>query len=230
MGDLYSDEEKEHSPAYNEALRQALADARAATASMTELLENLHIGVIQLHRTGRIIAANDRAVAILRMGDVVTDKGGFLSARRPTDQASLLRLLECAMPLFDRPGAAGSMVVKHPLTLSGKVLHVVPVNHERAAIRPRTIAALVLISDPTFPVHIDPALVSKALGLTATEGALASALAAGQTLHEIARETDRSERTLYWHLARIFRKQGISRQVDLVRRVLSLAGVPSSRR
>lgn len=69
-------------------------------------------------------------------------------------------------------------------------------------------------------------MVAAALRLTPAEGRLAAALATGQTLLDVAESTGRTEKTLRWHLKHIFRKQGISRQVDLVKRVLSLEGFP----
>ena len=53
-------------------------------------------------------------------------------------------------------------------------------------------------------------------------------VAAGRPVHDIAAMTGRTEGTIRWHLKKIFRKQGISRQADLVRLVLSLDGFPGS--
>ncbi len=64
--------------------------------------------------------------------------------------------------------------------------------------------------------------MASALGLTPTESRLAVMLAAGHTVREIAAATGRKDRSVHWHLQQIFRKQGIGRQADLVRRVLSL--------
>lgn len=67
-----------------------------------------------------------------------------------------------------------------------------------------------------------------ALGLTPTESRLAVMLAAGHSVREIAVLTGRTEGTVRWHLKRIFGKQSTSGQTDLVRRVLSLEGLPGS--
>ena len=47
-------------------------------------------------------------------------------------------------------------------------------------------------------------------------------LATGQTVAGIARELGCAESTVCTHLKRVYRKQGISKQTELVRRVLSL--------
>ena len=72
--------------------------------------------------------------------------------------------------------------------------------------------------------------VGETLGLTPAESRLAVMVASGHTLRDIATVTERSYDTVRWHLQKIFRKQGISRQAALVRRVLSLDGFPESRR
>ena len=56
-------------------VRQALVGAQAQSATVTALLDNPRIGVVQLDRRGRILAANDRACGILRDGDGVSDRG-----------------------------------------------------------------------------------------------------------------------------------------------------------
>ena len=61
------------------------------------------------------------------------------------------------------------------------------------------------------------------LGLTPAESQIAVWLAEGKTVREIAVETGRQERSIHWHLRQIYYKQGLSRQADLVRLVLSLA-------
>ena len=73
--------------------------------------------------------------------------------------------------------------------------------------------------------RIDARLVQAALDLTPAESRLAVMVAAGQHARDIAARTGRSEATVRWHIQNIFRKQGISGQADLVRRVLSLAGL-----
>ena len=55
-------------------------------------------------------------------------------------------------------------------------------------------------------------------------------LAAGHGVPAIAALTQRTEGTVRWHMKQIYRKQRISRQADLVRRVLSLDGFPGSER
>ena len=64
-------------------VRQALADAGAAGTSLAKLLDNNRFGIIQLARSGHIEAVNDPARDLLRKGDGLCDRGGFLHARSP---------------------------------------------------------------------------------------------------------------------------------------------------
>lgn len=209
-------------------VRHALAEARVTGTSTPRLLDSTRFGVIQLDRNRRILTANDRALDILRKGDGLLDRDGFLRARIPMENAVLSRLLDSALPSFGVQGAAGSMMVSRSSSSASSLprlaLHISPVGENYPHFRTRRIGALVLVVDPTRGARVDPAHVATSLGLTPAESQLAVALAAGETLHEIARSTGRTEETVRWHLKQIFRKQGISRQVDLVRRVLSLEG------
>ena len=67
-------------------IRQALAAADALGAGLAGLLENDRIGVVQLDRGGRILAANASALEILRRGDGLFDRDGTLDARLPADR------------------------------------------------------------------------------------------------------------------------------------------------
>ncbi|MCY4123474.1 MAG: hypothetical protein OXG72_21410, partial [Acidobacteria bacterium] len=67
-------------------VRQALVGAEARNTTVTALLDNPRIGVVQLDRRGRIMAVNHRAGGILRRGDGLADRNGMLRARAPADR------------------------------------------------------------------------------------------------------------------------------------------------
>ncbi|WP_419939889.1 helix-turn-helix transcriptional regulator [Candidatus Palauibacter sp.] len=200
-------------------MRHALIEAEVTGTSATALLTNPRVGVIHLERSGRIATANDRALEMLRQGDGLADRDGLLRARLPEEDAELSRLLARALPPWGVLGFAGSMTVSSPKRLA---LHVTPVGDDYPHFRTRGLGAVVLVVDPTGKAQIDPAHVAAALDITQVESKLSVALAAGQTVRDIARATGRTEETVRWHLKQIYRKQGVKRQVDLVRRVLSL--------
>ena len=211
-------------------LQQALAGAGALGATLTELLETTGLGIVQLDGRGRIVSANDRARKLLRAGDGLFDEGGFLYARTPEDDAGLQGLLTRALPPFGARGVGGSTMVRRASSLSPLALHVNPVGRRETDLRVWPVAALVLVVDPASQIRIDPAVAAAALGLTEMESRVAVLLADGMNVREVAAATGRRESTIRSHVKHMFAKHSLSRQADLVRLVLSLAGAPESRR
>lgn len=214
------------------SVRQMVAGVGALEASLAELLDNTRLGVIHLDRSGRIVEANGRARRLLQRGDGIFDRGGFLHARLPADDERLERVLGRALPTFsDRVATSGSTTVRRPPGVPSLVLHVNPVTAAREMdFGLRNVAAMVLVVDPRSQPKVNAELVAKALGLTPSEGQVAAMLAQGKTVHDLALETGRQKEAVYWLLQQIYKKLGISRQVDLVRLVLSMSELSRSRR
>ena len=210
-------------------VQQALASADALGASLAKLLDATGLGIVQLDGRGRVVAANDRARDVLRTGDGLFDEGGFLFARAPEDDAVLQGLLARALPRFGGQGAGGSTMVGRSSALPPLVLHVNPVGRQETDFHLWPVAALVLVADPAGHTRIDPAVAAEALGLTGMESRVAVLLAEGMNVREVAAATGRGESTIRSHVKHMFARHGLSRQADLVRLVLSLAGAPESR-
>lgn len=205
------------------AVRQALVRAEARSATVTSLLDSTRVGVVHLDRRGRILEVNDRARAILRDGDGLSDRRGTLRARTPGDQALLDELLANALPASDAPAVSGSMLLRRSSVLPRFVVHVKPVAAPRLDYGARHVAVVVLIVEPGRLHRIDPEVVARTLELTPGETQVAVWLAEGKGVREMAETTGRTEGAIYRHLKQIYQKQSISRQADLVRLVLSLA-------
>ena len=223
---------------YYVRVRGALARAEALGSSLTDLLENRRIGVIHLGRGGDIVAANDRARNILRLGEGLFDADGLLSARLPPENTRLKRILAGALRPSGGEPVGGSMTIRRRPFLPQLTLHVNPVEGRDWDFGLLKTAALVFIVEQEgqtkFDVvvndRINRALVGSTLGLTPAESHVAALLAEGETIRSIALATDRKESSVRWHLSRIFKKQGISRQADLVRLVFSVAEFSERRR
>ena len=210
------------------SVRQALAGAGALGASLTEMLDNTGLGIIQLDRRGRVVEANDRALDLLRTGDGLFDERGFLFASMPEDNDHLQALLKRALPMFKAQGVGGSTIVRRESALP-LLLHVNPVERQRTDFRVWPVAALVLVVDPESRTRIDPAIAGEVLGLTGMESRVAVLLGDGLSVREIVAATGRKESTIRWHVMNILTKLGLSRQTDLVRLLLPLAYDPESR-
>ena len=204
-------------------VRQALVRAEAQSTTVTALLDNPRIGVVQLDRRGRVLAVNDRAGGILRHADGLSDRDGVLRARTPAGQRRLERLVADALPTSAAVAVGGSMLLRRSPLLPPFVVHVKPVPVPQPDYGARHVAALVLIVEPGRHSPVDPDTVASTLGLTRAESQVAAWLAEGKSVRDMAEATGHTEATIYWHLKRIYRKHSISRQVDLARLVLSLA-------
>ena len=209
-------------------VRQALLGAQALRTTLSGLLDDARLGVIQLDRGGRIIETNDRALSLLRRGRGLFDQDGFLRARVPADDERLLGLLADALPRFGLPASGGSMTVLRWPARSRQVVHVLPVGDRQKHFGIGRAAVLVLVVEPGSPAQLDAELVGSALGLTATESRVAVALATGRTVSDIADERGVTIHTVRFHVRRIQAKLGLSRQEDLIRMVLSVGDVPGS--
>ena len=208
-------------------VRQALAAGGASDAGLAGLLDNSRIGVVQLDRGGRVLEANVPALAILRRGDGLSDRGGTLQASAPADRERLQELLRDALPgLWGEIPAAASMTLRRRSGGAPLGLHVSPVGDGEADFGARRVAALVLVVDPARRPRIDPTRVAAAFGLTRSEGRAAALLAEGRPVSEIVAVTGWQAGYVRQVLKRIYKKQGVSGQVAVVPRVLALDALP----
>ncbi|MYA41907.1 MAG: hypothetical protein F4Z31_09185 [Gemmatimonadetes bacterium] len=151
-----------------------------------------------------------------------------MGAHARTEDRKLRELLDRALPPPGVQGVSGSMTVGRSHGRTRLAVHVTPLARHEWDFSHRGAAALVLVVDPESPSRIDAGIVAEALGLTPAESRLAVMLATGHSLRDIAERSGRSYGTVRWHLQRILHKQDVSRQADLVRRILSLDGFPVS--
>ena len=212
-------------------IRLALVSAQALGATMAGLLENTRCGIVHLDRRGRIVELNGRARELLLRRQGLSDARGQLRARIPEEDARLQRIIAGALPRPGGRGASASMTVTRPVDLPPRlVLHVSPVGEQLPDQGASEVAVIVLVVEPETRMTSDPELVGAALDLTAAENRVAIMLAEGCTLRDIATATGRTTGTVRWHLQRIFEKNDISRQVELVQLVRSLSVLGSGRR
>ncbi len=206
-------------------VRQALFDARALSTSLSRMIDNSRCGVIQLDWRGRIVDASDLATILLGQRDGLFDQDGYLRAHSPSDNANLQRMLARALPKLSGLGVSGSVTVCRLLLSPRLVLHAVPVGERHTDFTASRVAVLVLVADPESRARFNAGLVAAALGLTPAEGRAAELLAVGKSVRDIALGTGRKEGTIRWHVKQILEKLGISRQAELIQRVLSLDGI-----
>ena len=212
------------------AVRQALANAEAQGDPPISLLDNTCLGVIMLHRSGRILEANEPARSILNRGDVLFARGGLLRARQPADNARLERLLAQVLPRYGEIPESGSLIVRRPPGSPSLVVYTSPLSSHLIDFGLKSLAALVLVVDPASRPRIDPTLVAEALDLTPSQSEVAVMLAAGHGIQDIALATGRQPSTVRTLVKQIHRRQGVTSRAEVVRLVLSLSAPTSWRR
>ena len=211
-------------------VRWALESSEALGATLTDLLHNTRVGIVHLDRRGRIVAANERAEDVLRQGDGLFAEGGFLRARLAADDARLQKLVEGVLPTFGGPAGGGSMAVRrHPGT-QRSIMHLTPVSERYKEFGLGSVAALALVVDPANRPRVDPVLVASLLDLTPAQSQVAALLSEGMSVNEVAASTGRQANAVYFLLKQIYKRQGISRQAELVQLVMSAAELQSPRR
>ena len=210
-------------------VRHALGGSQVLNTSLSALLGDARVGVVQLDRDGRIVETNDRARGVLGRGHGLFDQDGYLHASLPGDDARLQGLVRDALPRFGSQASGGSMTALRWHARWRQAVHVLPVGDRARDFGIGRVSVLVLVVEPGSPAQPDAELVAEALGLTEMESRAAAALAMGKTVRDIAREWGRAPSTVRCHVKRIHGKLGLSRQADLVRLVLSLGDAHGSR-
>ena len=204
-------------------IRQELFDAGALQSSLDQILDKARCGVIQLNWRGQIVEMNKSARELFEQGSGLLSRSGYLGAVKREDNVKLRKLLDRALPGLGNRGISGSVTIGRVSVAPRLLVHAIPVGEGQRDSELSRVAVLVLVVDPASKAAIDPAVVAAAFDLTPSESHVASLLAEGNSIREISQITRREESTVRWHIKHIFNKHNITRQSELIRRVLELA-------
>lgn len=216
-------------------LRQLAASLREQREDLQRTLDALDAPVALLDRAGRVLCASAAAEALFATSHRLITERGVLTARSSGEARALTQALGCAAALAEAhsyrpppthlaPTVSIARDGAEPLTLVFFPLR------PRSGLRAhREARVLAVVHDPARVTVLDPGLVAKLHGLTATEAEVATTLAAGGTLVDFARERGCTELTARTHLKRVFQKTGTARQADLVRVLLTGAAARLTR-
>jgi DNA-binding CsgD family transcriptional regulator len=174
--------------------------------------------IIVLGADGCVLEANAHATAILNRRDALLLYDDRVRAVRGADNDTLQNLLEQAL---DPSGSSGSMLLPRRGGGRDYLIVVVPqARHHEKLSRGATAVSMIVV-DPEGLQEPTADWLQLLFGLTAAEARLALRLFAGRTLGEASAELGTSLATLRVHLAHIFRKTRTSRQVELMRLLMS---------
>lgn len=222
---------------YYAAMRRALvAEARLAAAGWEQVralragFAALRQGVMLLDRHRRIIVTNPALEMMVAEDDGLSFvPDGGLSSFDPQARQAFARGVGTAILALDgkvkmMPDAAGLTLPRR----SGSapwLVQVLPLRGLEALGMPEGFTGvMVLVTDDEQRPRPRAPLLRQAFGLTAAEGALAAALAAGKTVAEHAQARRIAVATARSQLAAIRRKTGCRRQAELTALLARLTG------
>ncbi len=201
------------------AIHHRLGAAEQRSCLLGELIDRLDLGVVLVDHRGRVLQANDAALAVARQRDGFVLGRGTVAAAERRQTAALLDLI--ANVLRDGVAASGGALrLTRPSGRRSLEVLVVPLSsRQRETASPAPVAAL-FITDPEVEPRTPEDLLQQLYGLTHAEARLAVALLVGLSVDEVADRFTVTTATVRTQLRSLFAKTDTRRQSDLVRALL----------
>jgi DNA-binding CsgD family transcriptional regulator len=196
-----------------------LADAKQTAE---DALHRLPAGVVTLDEAARVVFANRAGEAILSAGDGLALVDGALCATRTDDDRALKRLIGEA--IATGLGSGGTLSVPRPSGKRPYAVTVSPAARHAAMFGDSRPVATLFLTDPEAAPALPRDALRRLYGLTAREGELAAALAAGARVEDAAECLGIAAATARTYLKRILDKTDTHSQAQLV--ALLLRTVP----
>ncbi|WP_027583718.1 helix-turn-helix transcriptional regulator [Bradyrhizobium sp. Ai1a-2] len=220
-------------------INHAMAAARTAERTLGTSLDALRLAALVVDGAGRLLLANQRAEDLLRRDRVLcTDRSKRLHAANCAENSAFAAAITCAVR---PPPALTTQPVRLTSRASGRVfigwavpmravLPNGPSHRSQFTLDLGTEATvLVLVVAAECALSIPPEVIQAAFKLSAAEARLVSALIAGRTLAEYARDSGHSRNTVRNQLASALEKTGTRRQAELVTAIVGTLGMFGSR-
>ena len=204
------------------ALADSLNTLAAHRRFSDAMLDALPQAVFGLDAAGVLLFVNASGERMLARGDCLRSTVGRLitpvAAQQPRLDALIADVLD--------GGSGGTLSVQRTGGGPPCAVRVSPIHGDDIE-RHGHPAALVIATDPVGAVTVDEAALQALHGLTPAEARAAVTLLDGHSIHSAAQRLGIAAETMRSHLKSIFRKMGVSRQQDLVRRLIELEQVAS---
>lgn len=195
--------------------RQRVESQQTMYASLTDQVAG---GVILLDAEGAVVQTNRAAQELFARGDL-KQRDGRLYLEDTTARDTLNQAIIAAGKAQDERTPAMVSALRLNRGSGGAlnlVIRTLPASGDDGA-RP---VLMLFITRPEERKPVSPDLIGPLFGLTPTEAMIASLLAQGTNVAEIASDLGTSIYTVRAHVRSIFAKTGVSKQSELVRRVL----------
>lgn len=209
-------------------VKRTLAEMETLNGTLKFVLDRLERAVVVSGPNGEVRFANRAADRLLSRGDVLDASRGRIRAARSHHSAALLSLIERT----SRTGVGAGTDAVDAVSLTSINDHpslaivaepLAPAHSERLG-HSAAPGAVLFISDSEAGTRPSSDRIQHVYGLTAAEARTTALLVQGHDISSVAEELGVSRNTAKYHLKAVFGKVGVSRQTQLVRRVLADVG------
>lgn len=212
------------------ALHRRLAVVRAENDGLAAALDRLRAAIVLVDAARNIVTMNRAADELVARQNGLGIRDRHLRGETSEATAALDRIVTDAIAIAQGRTAAGSVRAALPKRSDGRPLEAVALPlppGDRAAARA---AAAVFVVDPDEAPVVPAEWLTTRFGLTPAEARVASALARGEAVADLAEHLRVTTGTARWYVKQILAKTGTKRQADLVRLLVGMvAGMGGSR-
>ena len=207
-------------------LAEQLPTWRGQSAGFDAALAAWHAAVLVLDTAGQLLYANAAAERILAARDGFHVSYGVLSAADPEAAARLEARIRAAVQA--RTPAGGSMAVPRTFARRPYAVDIAPCRPERTGLFPSPARVVLTIADLDANDGPGNEALSNVFGLTLAQASVATMIARGRSLREIAGSLGISLYTVRRHLADVMEKTGTNSQAALVLLLSRMPKEPAS--
>jgi DNA-binding CsgD family transcriptional regulator len=212
---------------------QRLRSAELTVATSLAALDRLPSGVLLLDASGTVAFANRSAQHMLEEGDGLRLRKlshatglGDLVAERVSDSRAISDAISATVSGDPYAAAHFSQSVTVPRT-SGAASYTLQFSalgdHNEFAGGSSAYAAIVFIADGAKEIHVDPAALQRAYGLTLAEARVAIAMLEHVSAKEVADVLEVSPHTVRTQIKKVYAKLGVDTRTRFVKLMLGLA-------
>lgn len=189
-----------------------------------DMIDRLNVAVILVDASGKPINSNRKAKELLKDNDGLITRDGKLTTSIAEETSGLTKLINNASnPLTLPSDQVGAMKIirkppKEPLTVM-----VTPTRKRKktTVFDPPSATAAIFIAEKEQQPELSETVLASIYDLSPAESRLAMELANGLSIDQIASKHHISPNTLRVQARSIFKKTGTSRQIDLIKLILS---------
>lgn len=206
-------------------LRLHFSELRSRSEGVETALDLLSTGVVFLNAEGEIVLMNRSAAALVAKRDGLLAMRDGLRAERPEESSWLEKTIRLATSPSNGIGVSvGGMVLVSRRERPPLQILVSPIQ-KPVVQTSQPIAAVAFISDPQRPQRPAQEVLRAFYGLTTAECRVALLLSDGHAPRKIANMIGVTDNTVRSQIKSIFSKTGVKRQGELIRLLLSNAGM-----